>query len=75
VIVGDVLDNTTATKSVGRENACDTAPTGTSIEETRLCSMTTTVTDFRPVLAYLTGSCEVHRPDLDSLISNLDANS
>jgi hypothetical protein len=55
------------TKPLAREFAF------TSIEEIGIYSMTTTLTEVWPVVAHFAGLCEVHRLDLDSLISSLDA--
>jgi hypothetical protein len=45
-----------------------------NIEETRFYSMTAALTEVRATVAHSASSCEFHRPDLDSLISDPKAN-
>jgi len=75
VVVGDALERTTAVDSIEKWRKRLRHGTGCdSIEETRFYSMTTTLTEVRSFVAHFAGSCEVHQPHLDSLISDIDAN-
>jgi hypothetical protein len=75
VVVGDALESTTAVDSMEKwRKRLRYGPACTGIEETRFYSMTATLTEVRSLVAHFAGSCEVHQPDLDLLISDLDAN-